>query len=111
MGGFFSGQQQQMIPPTAVEKVPGLQNLGQQLVQYFQQLLSGQQRQMPYRGFESVYGGPGGSFPGLYQQQPQQPAPSTSDDQLFQLLKTSLAQNPATGTSTATSPIMGRDNR
>jgi hypothetical protein len=69
MGSFFSSPQQTTLQPTPVEKVPGLQNLGQNLVQYFQNLLTGNLRQMPYQGYQSVYGGPGGSFPGIYSTQ------------------------------------------
>jgi hypothetical protein len=81
MGGFMSSTPVQQVQPAPVSKIPGLDALGQQLIQQFMQMLSGQQRQMPYSGFQSVYGGPGGSFPGLYQQQPTSPAPTQPQPQ------------------------------
>ena len=82
MGGFMSSTPVQEVQPSPVEKVPGLQNLVQQLIQQYMQQIQGMQKmQMPYQGFQSVYGGPGGSFPGIYAQQPTPQAPTQPQPQ------------------------------
>jgi len=72
---FYFGGGQASTPqvPTPVEKFPGLQNLGTQLVNMLllpilqgQAGMQGGLAQRPYKGWSSVYGGPGGTFPGAY---------------------------------------------
>jgi hypothetical protein len=114
MGGFMSSTPVQQVQPSPVEKIPGLQNLGQQLMQMFQQMLSGQLRQQPYQGFQSVYGGPGGTFPGLYTNPSvgQTTQPSQTQPSFQQLINNILSNLPTAGAGTQERPeIMKGGNR
>lgn len=62
-GGFFGSQAATPISPTPVSVIPGAQGLGQSLVNYFNQLLTGATARQPYMGYQSVYGGPNNTFP------------------------------------------------
>lgn len=62
-GGLFGSQQTTLQPPTPVSTIPGAQNLGQALVNYYMRVLGGGNARTPYMGYSSVYGGPGGTFP------------------------------------------------
>ncbi len=70
MSFLFGSPQSTPMKPEPVEHLPGISGLGNQLLQRFMQILSGQLQQKPFTGFNSLFGGPGGSVPNRLQPAP-----------------------------------------
>src|SRR2546430_6918957 len=70
MSWLLGSQQSTPMKPEPVEHLPGISGLGNQLLHRFMQILSGQLQQKPFTGFQSVFGGPGGSVPNRLQPAP-----------------------------------------